>query len=115
MRACATIKKHLVDHNGSGNRVDAPDDEKQPKPCVLAVDSKDDCDKDITNVSDGVGLESARPNRKKDLVLDAREPHVVKYDLSKKERQKLDMHTDKSVWTFLIALSEGRGFDYGEG
>jgi hypothetical protein len=46
------------------------------------------------------------------LVLDDREPHLVKYDTSKKERQKLDMHTDKSEWTFLIALSDGDGVDY---
>lgn len=38
--------------------------------------------------------------------------NIVKYDVSKKERQKLDMHTDKSEWTFIIALSEGRGKDY---
>uniref|UniRef100_A0A7S2LKZ5 Prolyl 4-hydroxylase alpha subunit domain-containing protein n=1 Tax=Leptocylindrus danicus TaxID=163516 RepID=A0A7S2LKZ5_9STRA len=47
-----------------------------------------------------------------DLVLDDREPHIVKYDISKKERQKLDMHTDKSEWTFLIALSEGQNEDF---
>ena len=46
------------------------------------------------------------------LVLDDREPHMVKYDVTKKERQKLDMHTDKSEWTFLIALSNGSGIDY---
>lgn len=46
------------------------------------------------------------------LKLDDREPHMVKYDISKKERQKLDMHTDKSEWTFLIALSDGSGLDY---
>lgn len=46
------------------------------------------------------------------LQLDDREPHIVKYDISKKERQKLDMHTDKSEWTFLIALSNGCGVDY---
>lgn len=46
------------------------------------------------------------------LQLDDREPHIVKYDVSKKERQKLDMHTDKSEWTFLIALSNGCGVDY---
>ena len=46
------------------------------------------------------------------LVLDDREPHLVKYDTSKKERQKLDMHTDKSEWTFIIALSDGDGGDY---
>mmetsp|Transcript_23735 Transcript_23735/g.35023 ORF Transcript_23735/g.35023 Transcript_23735/m.35023 type:complete len:269 (-) Transcript_23735:371-1177(-) len=50
--------------------------------------------------------------RKKELVLDDREPHMVKYDVTKKERQKLDMHTDKSEWTFLIACSEGNGVDY---
>jgi hypothetical protein len=46
------------------------------------------------------------------LVLDDREPHMVKYDVTKKERQKLDMHTDKSEWTFLISLSTGCGFDF---
>ena len=46
------------------------------------------------------------------LKLDDREPHIVKYDLTKKDRQKLDMHTDKSEWTFLIALSDGCGLDY---
>eukprot|EP00934_Nitzschia_sp_Nitz4_P004286 Nitzschia sp. Nitz4//scaffold34_size148208//46360//50283//NITZ4_002973-RA/size148208-processed-gene-0.38-mRNA-1//-1//CDS//3329548774//4276//frame0 len=46
------------------------------------------------------------------LQLDDREPHIVKYDVTKKERQKLDMHTDKSEWTFLIALSHGCGVDY---
>jgi hypothetical protein len=46
------------------------------------------------------------------LQLDDREPHIVKYDVTKKERQKLDMHTDKSEWTFLIALSDGCGLDY---
>lgn len=46
------------------------------------------------------------------LALDDREPHMVKYDVTKKERQKLDMHTDKSEWTFLIALSNGCGMDY---
>lgn len=49
------------------------------------------------------------------LLLDDREPHVVKYDVTKKERQKLDMHTDKSEWTFLIALSNGCGLDYDGG
>jgi len=52
---------------------------------------------------------------KRVLVLDEREPHLVKYDTSKKERQKLDMHTDKSEWTFLIALSDGDGADYDGG
>lgn len=46
------------------------------------------------------------------LALDDREPHMVKYDVTKRERQKLDMHTDKSEWTFLISLSNGSGIDY---
>ncbi|VEU35909.1 unnamed protein product [Pseudo-nitzschia multistriata] len=49
------------------------------------------------------------------LQLDEREPHIVKYDVTKKERQKLDMHTDKSEFTFLIALSNGCGMDYDGG
>ena len=50
--------------------------------------------------------------KQRDLVLDEREPHVVKYDISRVEHQKLDMHTDKSEWTFLISLSDGDGRDY---
>jgi hypothetical protein len=50
--------------------------------------------------------------RQQELQLDDREPHIVKYDVTRKERQKLDMHTDKSEWTFLIALSNGCGVDY---
>lgn len=49
------------------------------------------------------------------LALDDREPHMVKYDGTKKERQKLDMHTDKSEWTFLMSLSNGSGLDYSGG
>lgn len=51
-------------------------------------------------------------NESRRLQLDDREPHMVKYDTTKKERQKLDMHTDKSEWTFLIALSNGCGMEY---
>ena len=54
-------------------------------------------------------------SKSKKLQLDDREPHMVKYDVTKKERQKLDMHTDKSEWTFLIALSDGCGLDYDGG
>jgi hypothetical protein len=46
------------------------------------------------------------------LALDEREPHMVKYDVTRRERQKLDMHTDKSEWTFLISLSNGCGMDF---
>jgi hypothetical protein len=54
-------------------------------------------------------------SEKRELVLDEREPHVVKYDTSKKERQKLETHTDKSEWTFIIALTDGNGKDYDGG
>lgn len=40
---------------------------------------------------------------------------MVKYDVTRKERQKLDMHTDKSEWTFLISLSTGSGIDFDGG
>jgi hypothetical protein len=46
------------------------------------------------------------------LALDEREPHMVKYDVTRRERQRLDMHTDKSEWTFLISLSNGCGMDF---
>mmetsp|Transcript_32396 Transcript_32396/g.67568 ORF Transcript_32396/g.67568 Transcript_32396/m.67568 type:complete len:381 (-) Transcript_32396:299-1441(-) len=49
------------------------------------------------------------------LCLDDREPHMVKYDVTKKERTKLDMHTDKSEWTYLISLSNGCGMDFDGG
>ena len=55
------------------------------------------------------------PEKQQILQLDEREPHIVKYDLTRKERQKLEMHTDKSEWTFLIALSNGCGLDYDGG
>lgn len=45
------------------------------------------------------------------LTLDNREPHIVKYDTAEEQNQSLEMHTDKSDWTFLIALSE-YGKDY---
>jgi hypothetical protein len=54
-------------------------------------------------------------SRNRMLALDDREPHIVKYDVTKRERQKLDMHTDKSEWTFLIPLSNGAGMDYDGG
>lgn len=57
-------------------------------------------------------FENAAGGSARTLSLDDREPHMVKYDVTKKERQKLDMHTDKSDWTFLIALSNGCGIDY---
>ena len=64
-----------------------------------------------TSVSPSSSSKESCPARRT-LQLDDREPHIVKYDVTKKERQKLDMHTDKSEWTFLIALSNGCGVDY---
>jgi hypothetical protein len=34
---------------------------------------------------------------------------MVKYDTLNSKQRKLDMHTDKSKWTFLVALTDGRG------
>ena len=67
------------------------------------------CYKTVHRVTHAI-WDNVEANRK--LQLDDREPHIVKYDVTKKERQKLDMHTDKSEWTFLIALSDGCGLDY---
>jgi hypothetical protein len=70
--------------------------------------SKDD---EMLSTGNG-GSERVEEKDEHHLQLDDREPHIVKYDVTKKERQKLDMHTDKSEWTFLIALSNGCGVDY---
>jgi hypothetical protein len=65
--------------------------------------------------SSAKGRPGCKDQPQQHLQLDDREPHLVKYDVTKKERQKLDMHTDKSEWTFLIALSNGCGLDYDGG
>jgi len=134
MTACATIRKHLMSFgedeetatnatsnttttDGCNNNNNAEGELK------ISSASHHKFDDEARNkiYSNGViDTSSSRPTtpprrKKKELVLDIREPHVVKYDTSKMERQKLDMHTDKSEWTFLIALSEGRGQDYGGG
>ena len=110
MTACATVRDRLeemwslangidfIKRGGGGNsseknEMTQPTEEKQPEE------------------EEEIPKESMIPH----LVLDTREPHVVKYDLSRMERQKLDMHTDRSVWTFIIALTEGRGHDYAGG
>lgn len=142
MKACATIRKHLAnncvdDHcdrrNDDDGDVDNEEDgngncghgngdcgfsaELNTGGAATAPGNHPGQSISIrsTNTSTDPPCEEARKPKRKELVLDVREPHVVKYDLSRKERQKLDMHTDKSEWTFLIALSEGRGMDYGEG
>ena len=66
-----------------------------------------ECDNSNNNNNNGT-----KQQQQQVLALDDREPHMVKYDVTKKERQKLDMHTDKSEWTFLIAVSNGAGIDY---
>jgi hypothetical protein len=68
--------------------------------------------KTVTSVKDGGMDKIQKEVTVRRLQLDDREPHIVKYDVTKKERQRLDMHTDKSEWTFLIALSNGCGVDY---
>lgn len=111
MTACATIRKHLLRRNFQLQEGVYDDGER-----IGSIDAKD---KKIVTGGGTVVVERTNSShdatKSKELVLDIREPHVVKYDLSRKERQKLDMHTDKSVWTFLISLSEGRGLDYGGG
>ena len=79
----------------------------------------EECDKSATpnsqqstTKSDGTTVPTLSSQPARLLALDDREPHMVKYDVTKKERQKLDMHTDKSEWTFLIAISNGAGMDY---
>lgn len=82
-----------------------------------------DLESNVTAIEETPSMEERRPDSapeprpryKRQLVLDDREPHLVKYDLTRKERQKLDTHTDKSEWTFLISLSEGCGADYSGG
>jgi hypothetical protein len=79
---------------------------KSDKDCITKGTSSD-IKTELSSSKSEEGIEVQRQ-----LQLDDREPHIVKYDVSRKERQKLDMHTDKSEWTFLIALSNGCGVDY---
>ena len=144
MKACATIKEHLMfdnddedeeeeeekekddggpsiinnkddNNNGSENRTSDNDDNVVVDEANKNDDpqqSPPDTHNIVTATTKKTGRKKKSQQQQKHLVLDVREPHVVKYDTSKTERQKLDMHTDKSTWTFLIALSEGRGEDY---
>ena len=147
MKACATIKEHLMfdnedeeeeeeeerkqkekddelpsiinnkddNNNGNENRTSDNDDNVVVDEANKNDDpqqSPQDTHNIVTATTKKTGRKKKSQQQQKHLVLDVREPHVVKYDTSKTERQKLDMHTDKSTWTFLIALSEGRGEDY---
>ena len=105
MIACATICKHLIEEE------DTDDDEKEEgekKKKEIHDDDNDattggkvsassDGSKPSSDRGDNDDLDTPVQNedtkKKKELVLDEREPHVVKYDTSKTERQKLDMHT----------------------
>ncbi len=110
MTACATIRDRLeqvwatASASSSGSSDDSGEKKKRDASLAQAVDRQP---------REGNVEEATKPKKK--LVLDTREPHVVKYDISRMERRKLDMHTDRSVWTFIIALSEGRGQDYAGG
>lgn len=101
MTACATVRDQLQEVWAAHGNNDDSSSINQKNPTTPVADKTEEDD-----------VEEPRKSR---LVLDAREPHVVKYDLSRMERQKLDMHTDRSVWTFIIALTEGRGQDYAGG
>ena len=129
MKTCATIQKHMVNTcvddccncHTSDDVDDDVDDDDDDDDDGSGDDEDVNCKEDTMTPgrhpekrSDPLCEETSKP-RRKELVLDVRESHVVKYDLSRKEHQKLDVHTNKSEWTFLIALSEDRGVDYGEG
>ena len=110
MTACATVRDRLEDMwavSGGGGS----DDNEKKEPVARDAGAVDEPGDDNTIEK----KEEPIMEPKKALVLDTREPHVVKYDISRMERRKLDMHTDRSVWTFIIALSEGRGEDYAGG
>ena len=106
MTACATVRDRLeavwaaTTNNNNDSSISTSSEKKTVT--IPAADKPEE--------ENNVDVED--PTKPKKLVLDTREPHVVKYDISRIERQKLDMHTDRSVWTFIIALTEGRGQDY---
>ena len=137
MKACATIREHLpIDddeeqeekkerNDGGGSSIVNNQDKNNDNNENRSSNNNDNVVVDEANNNndspqspphdDNINDNKTKKSQQKaqqHLVLDVREPHVVKYDTTKTERQKLVMHTDKSTWTFLIALSEGRGEDY---
>jgi len=101
MIACATICKHLIEEEDTD---DEKEDDKKKK--IHDDAATTDHGKVPSSYSNGSKPSSGKGDdldiitpvqnedtKKKELVLDVREPHVVKYDTSKTERQKLDMHT----------------------
>ena len=111
MTACATVRDRLEDMWAASGGGSGSDDNEKKEPVARDAGAVDEPGDDNTIEK----KEEPTMAPKKALVLDTREPHVVKYDISRMERRKLDMHTDRSVWTFIIALSEGRGEDYAGG
>ena len=119
LAACATIRERLADDpaptvDGSEERGRGPG--PSPPPVTVVRGDRDESKRSIPTDGEDDGGGTAGPRsshrpgrRRRELVLDSREPHVVKYDTLNAERRKLDMHTDKSEWTFLIALTDGRG------
>ncbi|KAL7492640.1 hypothetical protein ACHAWT_002569 [Skeletonema menzelii] len=106
MTACATVRDRLEYMWAVTGGTDESGSSKEKEPDT----------QDVKDEPEGGNIEEEPVMEpKKELVLDTREPHVVKYDISRSERRKLDMHTDRSVWTFIIALSEGRGQDFAGG
>ena len=87
MLACATIRQHLMGkqlEDEGGSSISNDDDGPLNTMDNSAIPADND---DATNSN------SSEKTKMQRLVLDAREPHVVKYDTSKMERKKLDMHT----------------------
>ena len=105
MIACATICKHLIeeedtddDEKEQGEKKDIHDDNDATTDHGKVPPSSDSDGSKPSSGNDDDDLDIITPvqdedTKKKELVLDVREPHVVKYDTSKTERQKLDMHT----------------------
>ena len=128
--ACSTIRHHFgaLKHESKNNEMLSTQNENNNDE-VDEINSntnnlgiKGIVETEINNTGDDESMSQSgdQENKKKDrqnvdLVLDNREPHVVKYDTLKADRRKLDMHTDKSKWTFLVALSQGGGEDYNGG
>lgn len=116
MTACATIRGHLMDNVGTDDSTGRNKHKDKSADSVASDDAPANLSNHHNDKDDnGSEKRSAPCSKRKELVLDVREPHVVKYDTTTMERQQLAMHTDKSEWTFLIALSEGRGQNYGGG
>jgi hypothetical protein len=111
--AVHTITHAILEFNKKNNiNTSQARSRKYSPQSTAAGDSKSDKPSSSPPATTPMPPPSSKPTR---LALDDREPHMVKYDVTKKERQKLDMHTDKSEWTFLISLSNGCGLDYAGG